>query len=93
MSLYYFHVEDGTPHDDPPAVELPDLAEVRRQAERWFSDLLDDSGAPLADGGTMRVSVTDAAGHVCCSLEFQATGASTEEIRAYRRRAERAFPS
>ena len=92
MSIYYFHLKDGSPDGETAGIELPDLDSARRLAETYFNAVISESGTPPDDGSDWQMRVTDETGRVWYSFDLAAAGATAGRIRAYRERAESAFP-
>ncbi len=59
MSLYFFHVQDGSTTVDAEGVDFPDLDAARREAICTCAEILRDIPASIWNGGMLRVWVTD----------------------------------
>jgi hypothetical protein len=59
MAQYYFHSEDGHPHEDEQGLELADLTTARREALRMLGDLIRGKPEYVLDTGHFKIVVTD----------------------------------
>ena len=59
MSLYFFHVQDGSTTVDTAGVDFPDLDSARREAICACGEILRDVPAAIWNGDMLRVWVTD----------------------------------
>ncbi|MDG2520643.1 hypothetical protein P7B02_03735 [Caulobacter segnis] len=59
MKTYYFHTEDGRPHNDEFGVDLPDRAAAQQEAVRMMADLMKDRPGNVLENGHWQVVVGD----------------------------------
>jgi len=59
MSLFFFHVCDGSTTFDGDGVEFPDFEAARREAIVACGELLREVPAQIWKGGSVRLWVTD----------------------------------
>jgi hypothetical protein len=59
MSLFFFHVRDGSTTVDGEGVDLPDLDSARREAIVACGEILRDVPAAIWNGHTLLLWVTD----------------------------------
>lgn len=59
MAKYFFHSEDGHPHDDEQGLELADLSAARNEALRMLSDMIRGKPENVLGTGNFKIVVTD----------------------------------
>ena len=59
MSLFFFHVRDGSTTFDGDGVEFPDVEAARREAIVACGELLREVPAAIWNGDSVRLWVTD----------------------------------
>lgn len=71
MATYYFHTEDGHPHDDEFGVDLDTQDAARQEAVRMLADLIKDRPEEVLKNGHWQVVVADDAGRSLFRVELR----------------------
>ncbi|WP_395671759.1 DUF6894 family protein [Phenylobacterium sp.] len=74
MPRYFFHSRDGETYRDPEGVELPDAHAARREAIRFFAELMAEEGEGFWATAKLEMTVTDDAGAVLVVLTLVGVG-------------------
>lgn len=72
MPRYFFHVINRSAIIDTEGVELAGIAEARAMALQTAGEILSSEGDQFWHDGKWRMSVADAAGNICFTLDFSA---------------------
>ena len=90
--FFYFHLKGRAVHSEPEVLDLPDLGAARHKAASLCTVLINESATGQGETN-WEMCVTDETGTACFSFAFANVGKAACRIRAYRERAEQAFPA
>jgi hypothetical protein len=93
MSIFQFHIEDGTFEHAVEQLELPNLEAARLHAAAVSQALIAEGVGRFARGEAWQMHVTDELGCTCCSLKFAAVPAAERSSHSYSAMAAEAFQS
>lgn len=71
MATYYFHTEDGHPHNDEFGLDLETRADAQREAVRMLADLIKDRPDEVLQNGHWKVVVAGDAGQPLFHVELR----------------------
>lgn len=75
MASYFFHSENGHPHQDEVGLELASEDEARREAVRMLGDLIKGKPGEILDSGHLKIRVKSDAGADLFQLEVRLVNA------------------
>ena len=81
MPTFLIHFQSGAPEREQMTLELPNLAEARRQATLFAAEVLRDCPEGFWQAGAWRISLSNAGGEILLILEFacRSPGSSAEQ--------------
>ncbi len=91
MSIFQFHIEDGTFEHAIEQRDLPNLEAARLYAASLSQVLIAEGAGRFARGEAWQMHVTDELGCTCCSLKFAAVPAAIKGSHSYSAMAAEAF--
>jgi hypothetical protein len=91
MSIFQFHIEDGTFEHAIEQLDLPNLEAARLYAASLSQALIAEGAGRFARGEAWQMHVTDELGCTCCSLKFAAAPAPEQSSHSYSAMAAKAF--
>ena len=91
MSIFQFHIEDGTFEHAIEQLDLPNLEAARLHAASLSQALIAEGAGRFARGEAWQMHVTDELGCTCCSLKFAAVPATGRGSHSYSALAVEAF--
>ena len=91
MSIFQFHIEDGTFEHAVEQLDLPSLEAARLHAAALSQMFIAEGAGRFARGEAWQMQVTDELGCTCCSLKFAAVPAVERSSHSYSAMAARAF--
>lgn len=91
MSIFQFHIEDGTFEHAAEQLDLPNLEAARLHAAALSQALIGEGAGRFARGEAWQMHVTDELGCICCSLRFAAVPVTDRSSHSYSAMAAKAF--
>ena len=91
MSIFQFHIEDGTFEHAIEQLDLPSLEAARLHAAALSQALIAEGAGRFARGEAWQMHVTDELGCTCCSLRFAAVPTAGRGSHSYSAMAVEAF--
>ncbi len=91
MSIFQFHIEDGTFEHAVEQLDLPNPEAARLHAAALSQALIAEGAGRFARGEAWQMHVTDELGCTCCSLEFAAVPGADRSSHSYSAMAAKAF--